>query len=210
MPFPQPGRFSLLRKLRVRFSRAGDGGPQWRTPLSDGDVLRPRGLDAAFRAARSRGFARAHPPLPRGRGRGGPELLRFHRAVSRRWDARVLRLSAGARGLRGAGRARRAGNRAGGRGLERTARARGPAGGAGADRGAYRAGGGEPGRGERRETSVIVGLAANLAARLQTLAQPGTVVISGATHRLLRGAFAACRSANWRSRASPRRPPFSR
>ena len=49
--------------------------------------------------------------------------------------------------------------------------------------------GGELGRGERRETSVIVGLAANLAARLQTEAQPGTVVISGATHRLLRGAF---------------------
>ncbi len=48
---------------------------------------------------------------------------------------------------------------------------------------------GELGRGARRETSVIVGLAANLAARLQTEAQPGTVVISSDTHRLLRGAF---------------------
>ena len=48
---------------------------------------------------------------------------------------------------------------------------------------------GELGTGERRESSAVVGKTPNLAARLQSLAQPGTVVISGDTWKLVRAHF---------------------
>ena len=45
------------------------------------------------------------------------------------------------------------------------------------------------GRGERREKAAIVGETPNLAARLQALAQPNTVVIGATTARLVEGLF---------------------
>ena len=51
---------------------------------------------------------------------------------------------------------------------------------------------GEMGGGETREAGAIVGEAPNIAARLQALAAPNTVAISGATRRLVTGLF-ACR-----------------
>ncbi|HXG20739.1 MAG TPA: adenylate/guanylate cyclase domain-containing protein [Methylomirabilota bacterium] len=48
---------------------------------------------------------------------------------------------------------------------------------------------GEVGGGEKRET-LALGETPNLAARLQALAEPGTVVLSAATHRLIAGLFA--------------------
>ncbi len=48
---------------------------------------------------------------------------------------------------------------------------------------------GDIGRGDRREAQAIVGQTANLAARLQSLAEPNTVVIGPATHRLVEGLF---------------------
>jgi class 3 adenylate cyclase/tetratricopeptide (TPR) repeat protein len=47
----------------------------------------------------------------------------------------------------------------------------------------------EMGSGERIEQTDLVGEAPNIAARLQSLAQPNAVVISGATERLARGFF---------------------
>jgi class 3 adenylate cyclase len=52
---------------------------------------------------------------------------------------------------------------------------------------------GEMGAGDTREPLAIVGETPNLAARLQALAEPNTVFISAATHRLVRG-YIACRS----------------
>ena len=52
---------------------------------------------------------------------------------------------------------------------------------------------GEMGAGERREALAIVGETPNLAARLQALAEPNTIVISAATYRLVRG-YITCRS----------------
>jgi class 3 adenylate cyclase/tetratricopeptide (TPR) repeat protein len=48
---------------------------------------------------------------------------------------------------------------------------------------------GDIGTGERRERAAIVGETPNLAARLQALAQPGTVVIGSSTERLIEGLF---------------------
>ncbi len=48
---------------------------------------------------------------------------------------------------------------------------------------------GEMGGGKRREPMAIVGETPNVAARLQGLAEPNTVVISGATHKLVEGFF---------------------
>ncbi len=48
---------------------------------------------------------------------------------------------------------------------------------------------GELGTGQGRESSVVVGKTPNLAARVQALARPGTVVISGDTWRLVRPYF---------------------
>ncbi|MGI8422661.1 MAG: AAA family ATPase [Chloroflexota bacterium] len=47
----------------------------------------------------------------------------------------------------------------------------------------------EMGSGERRETGDVVGETPNIAARLQALAESGTVVISDDTYRLVRGFF---------------------
>ena len=55
---------------------------------------------------------------------------------------------------------------------------------------------GELGTGEGRETSAVVGKTPNLAARLQSLAQPGTVVISSDTWKLVRLHF-DCESLGW-------------
>jgi class 3 adenylate cyclase/predicted ATPase len=52
---------------------------------------------------------------------------------------------------------------------------------------------GEMGAGDTREPLAIVGETPNLAARLQGLAEPNTVVLSAATHRLVRG-YIDCRS----------------
>lgn len=48
---------------------------------------------------------------------------------------------------------------------------------------------GEMGAGETREPLAIVGETPNLAARLQSLAEPNTLVISAATYRLIQGFF---------------------
>jgi class 3 adenylate cyclase/tetratricopeptide (TPR) repeat protein len=48
---------------------------------------------------------------------------------------------------------------------------------------------GDIGNGECREEMAIVGETPNIAARLQTLAKPGTVVIGPSTHRLVEGMF---------------------
>ncbi len=48
---------------------------------------------------------------------------------------------------------------------------------------------GEIGSGDQREVTAIVGETPNIAARLQGLAEPNTVVISDATYRLIRGYF---------------------
>jgi class 3 adenylate cyclase/tetratricopeptide (TPR) repeat protein len=48
---------------------------------------------------------------------------------------------------------------------------------------------GEMGSGEFREQAAIVGDTPNTAARLQEIAEPDTVVISGATYQLIRGLF---------------------
>src|SRR5712692_252019 len=48
------------------------------------------------------------------------------------------------------------------------------------------------GGGDTREPLAIVGETPNIAARIQGLAEPDTVVISAATHRLIQGYF-ACR-----------------
>jgi adenylate/guanylate cyclase family protein len=48
---------------------------------------------------------------------------------------------------------------------------------------------GEMGAGEFREQAAIVGDTPNTAARLQELAEPDSVVISGATYQLVRGLF---------------------
>jgi class 3 adenylate cyclase/energy-coupling factor transporter ATP-binding protein EcfA2 len=49
---------------------------------------------------------------------------------------------------------------------------------------------GEMGGGERREPMAIVGETPNIAARLQGIAEPNTVVISSATYHLIQGYFA--------------------
>lgn len=48
---------------------------------------------------------------------------------------------------------------------------------------------GDIGFGDRREQNAIVGETPNLAARLQSLAEPNTVVIANSTHRLVEGLF---------------------
>ena len=48
---------------------------------------------------------------------------------------------------------------------------------------------GDIGKGERREKSAIVGETPNLAARLQDFAEPNTIVIGAATHRLVEDLF---------------------
>ncbi|MFQ6024647.1 MAG: adenylate/guanylate cyclase domain-containing protein, partial [Acidiferrobacterales bacterium] len=48
---------------------------------------------------------------------------------------------------------------------------------------------GDIGRGERVEQNAIVGETPNIAARLQALAQPNTVLIGASTHRLVEGLF---------------------
>ena len=48
---------------------------------------------------------------------------------------------------------------------------------------------GDIGSGERREEKAVVGKTPNLAARLQTLAQPNTVLIGASTQRLVEGLF---------------------
>lgn len=50
---------------------------------------------------------------------------------------------------------------------------------------------GEMGAGQTREEFAIVGETPNIAARLESLAEPGTVVISAATQRLVEGYFVA-------------------
>ncbi|MEE8634579.1 MAG: adenylate/guanylate cyclase domain-containing protein, partial [Acidiferrobacterales bacterium] len=48
---------------------------------------------------------------------------------------------------------------------------------------------GDIGKGERREKSAIVGETPNLAARLQDLAEPNTIMIGATTHRLVEDLF---------------------
>ena len=58
------------------------------------------------------------------------------------------------------------------------------------------------GEGKLREHAVV-GDAPNLAARLQTLAEPGTVVVAGSTRRLLGDLFLCATSASTRLRVLP-------
>lgn len=52
---------------------------------------------------------------------------------------------------------------------------------------------GEVGAGSTREAHAIVGETPNIAARLEAMAEPGEVLVSGTTHSLLGGAFACTR-----------------
>ena len=145
--------------------------PQGRAAAAHGDVRRPRRLDRAVRAARSRGHARGDPRLPgRVRARSSP-LRRPRRQVHGRRRARLFRLAAGARGRRRAGGARRPR-----RSSRRSAGCAAPASRSQArDRHRDRAGRGRrpDRRGRRRRSEAVVGETPNLAARLQALAEPG-------------------------------------
>ena len=148
-------------------------------------------LDRAVGAARSRGHGRGDPRLSAMLRRGGRALGRPRRQVHGRWRAGLLRLAAGARGRGRAGGARGAGSWSRRCALELPGRL-------GGERGcSARAVGiatglvmvGELiGEGAAREEAVV-GETPNLAARLQALAAPGSVVISQATRRLVGGLF---------------------
>ena len=102
----EPGRRAVLLRLRDadRGGTAGARGAQGR----DRALLRPRRLDGAGRAARSRGRARAALPLPRaGQDRAGA-LRRHGREVHRRRCDGAVRRAGGARGRPGTGRPLRA------------------------------------------------------------------------------------------------------
>ena len=158
-----------------------------RAAAADGAVLRSGRLDRACRRGSIprtwRDVIRAYQAAcaEGGRAVGGPR-----RQVHGRRRARLFRLAAGARGRCRAGGARRA--RAGRRRSAGFERRRCDARGAGRHR--HR-----PGRGRRsdrrgrRAEEAVVGETPNLAARLQALAQPGSVVISQATRRLIGGLF---------------------
>ena len=79
---------------------------RWRAPPADGPLLRPRRLDGARGAARSRGLAGRAADVSHARGRGGRPPRRPRGAVFRRRDTDLLRL---AEHLRRHGRAHRAG-----------------------------------------------------------------------------------------------------
>src|SRR5436190_9147564 len=92
---------------------------RWRAPPADGLLLRPRRLDGARGAARSRGLAGRAVDVSDARGRGGRPPRRPRGAVFRRRDTDLLRL---AEDLRRHGRAHRAGGaRARGGGGDRRA-----------------------------------------------------------------------------------------
>ena len=162
-----------------------------RAPASDGDVLRSRRLDRTLPASRRRDLSRDHAHLP-GPGRRGCRALRRPRGpVPRRWAPGLLRLPAGPRGRRragdprGTGRAPRPRNaessadRGESTGLPITARV-------GIHTGPVVVG--EMGVGEKMEV-LALGDTPDIAARIEGFAEPGTVVISDATLRLVAGLF---------------------
>ena len=120
--------------------------------------------------------------------RWGGHVAKYHG----RWRARLFRLAAGARGRGRAGGAGRAGRSTGER-LARRARRRRRAKDAARGAGRHRDRPGHGRRADRRrrgaQEQTVVGETPNLAARLQALAQPGSVVISQATRRLVGGLF---------------------
>ena len=137
------------------------------------------GLHAVRRGARRRGRPRDPEPVLRPRERGHRPLRRNRREVHRRRrHGRVgcARRSRGRRGARRPGRARA-------RGRGSLARPRDP----GAGRRAYRRGGRDR-RG--REPGDGRGDLVNTAARLQSVAPPGTVLVGEATHRAASAAIA--------------------
>ena len=72
----------------------------------------------------------------------------------------------------------------------------------------YRAGGGWGGGGRRRQEPLALGETPNLAARLQGLAAPNTLVISAATWQLLGGFFACQALGPVRLKAAPSRQVY--
>src|SRR5215470_3133084 len=180
-----PGRSSSHRGPRARRHRSGRAAP------ADGDVLRSRGLDRPGRPARCRRSARGHPLLPSERRRGRPALRGSHRAVS--GDGLLVYMGWPEAHEDDATRAVRAGLEI----VEAITTTLNPR--LARDKGvqlAVRVGihtgpvvVGAMGGDGRRE-NLATGETVNIAARLEGLASPNTVLISQATSRLVRGTFA--------------------
>ena len=177
-----PSRHEVLRRVRPR-ARGRRPRRGLAAAAGDGDVLRHGRVDQPRRLARPRGLPRDPGRLPADVRGGRPALRRLQRAVGGRRAARLLRLPAGARGPGAARGPRRAADRGGDRALQRAARRAV----AGAGRLAQRARGrrarsGRAGRGWSARSSATT---PHIAARLQSLAAPGTVVVSDAVRELV-------------------------
>ena len=95
----EPSRHARQRQPPPQPSPAGGGGKGGggsRAPAADGDVLRSRRLDRAFRAARSRGSARGHRRVSPRRRRGCRRVRWVCRQVHGRRRPGLFRLPASA------------------------------------------------------------------------------------------------------------------
>ena len=189
---PRPGRSTGRRRRPRRHRRRRAGHPagpaRGRAAAAHGDVRRPGRLDRALGPPRPRGDARGPARLPeRGRGRD----RRASRGTSpSSWATACWPTSAGPGRTRttpsapcGPGLAIAG---AVGRARRRRPGSRSPPG--SGSRPALVVVGDLVGEGAAREEAVV-GETPNLAARLQALAEPGGVVISDATRRLVGGLF---------------------